>query len=239
MSKHTSYYELRDALAAPGCALCRLVQRGVQRFLDFLVYEKVNDPQVRHEVRQARGFCNLHAWQLVEQRGALSIAILHRDVLQNAMRILQEGDLKATPASALSRVRATLGAGANSSSAEVLASRLAAQERCPACRLRERVEGSYSEVLLEYIDDPAIVAGFREGDGLCLPHLRQVLQRTNDAAAAQKLIVLELETWERLRGELDEFIRKQDYRFHDESLGDEGDSWIRAVAQISGEQGVW
>ncbi len=43
-----------------------------------------------------------------------------------------------------------------------------------------------------------------------------------------------LKSWQALRDELAEFIRKQDYRFRDEGLGAEGDAWIRAIAQVSG-----
>ena len=40
--------------------------------------------------------------------------------------------------------------------------------------------------------------------------------------------------WERLGGELSEFIRKQDYRFRDEPWGDEGNAWLRAAAALVG-----
>jgi hypothetical protein len=33
---------------------------------------------------------------------------------------------------------------------------------------------------------------------------------------------------------LDEFIRKHDYRFKDEIIGDERDVWLRALRSVSG-----
>ena len=40
-----------------------------------------------------------------------------------------------------------------------------------------------------------------------------------------------------LRAELDEFIRKNDYRFQSEGMGAEGDSWKRAVGLMTGRPG--
>ena len=39
---------------------------------------------------------------------------------------------------------------------------------------------------------------------------------------------------EGLREELTEFIRKNDYRFKDEVMGAEGDSWRRAIVRLIG-----
>jgi len=42
--------------------------------------------------------------------------------------------------------------------------------------------------------------------------------------------------WERLLAQLSEFIRKNDYRFRDEPVGEEGDAWLRAIAALAGAQ---
>ncbi len=46
--------------------------------------------QVRAEAKAARGFCNLHAWQLRDHHGAaLDVAILSNDVLTEWARALE------------------------------------------------------------------------------------------------------------------------------------------------------
>ena len=60
-----------------------------------------------------------------------------------------------------------------------------------------------------------------------------------DRDVAERIIAIQQQGWKRLLGELDEFIRKQDYRFREEPIGSERDSWIRAVALVSGQPGVW
>ncbi len=61
MSRTMSYYDLRDALGQPGCPVCRLTARDADRYLDGLLWEHVNDPGVRVQVREAQGFCRDHA----------------------------------------------------------------------------------------------------------------------------------------------------------------------------------
>jgi len=237
--RHGIYYELRDALAEDGCPICRLALRTVERFLDYLIYENVNDPGVRADIRAARGFCNLHAWQLRDNRGASGVAIIHRDVLEKLMEQLEAGQYQAnTWRRSLNLVRTTLGGAPASEATAALIAELGPQKPCLACRVRDNMEVVYIRNLLEFIDDPEIGGVLRRSAGLCLPHFRQALQQVPDEATFESLVEIQLNAWQRLRDELSEFIRKQDYRFRDEGMGAEGDSWIRALAQVSGTRGV-
>jgi len=42
MSRTPSYYDVRDTLAEASCAVCRLQNRAVERYLDGLLWESVN-----------------------------------------------------------------------------------------------------------------------------------------------------------------------------------------------------
>src|SRR5260221_14666502 len=80
-NQHTIYFELRDSLGRPGCAVCALALRSMRRYFATLGYESVNDPGIRSAVRAARGFCEVHGRMLREAHDALGTAIIHRDVL--------------------------------------------------------------------------------------------------------------------------------------------------------------
>ncbi len=238
-NRHAIYFELRDALDGQGCPICRLALRTVERFIDYLIYENVNDPEVRADIRDARGFCNLHAWQLRDNRGALGVAIIHRDVLETVMKQVKAGQYQAnTWLRSLNRVRTTLGATPPSEATTELVTELAPRKPCLVCRIRDNMEAVYIRNLLAALDNPEIGDALRDGAGLCLPHFRQALQQVPDEATFTTLVEIQLNAWERLQHELSEFIRKHDYRFQDEGMGTEGDSWIRALAQISGTRGV-
>jgi len=239
MSKHSIYFELRDHLDQPGCVVCRLAQKAVRRFFDHLLHENVNDPGVRQTIRRAHGFCNLHAWQLRDLQGALGSAIIYRDVLETVREQLQHVSLLDEGARNWARVRAALADSIARPSAADLARNLAPQESCPACQTRQRTEELYLRTLLRHMDDPDIADGLRSSGGLCFQHFRAGLLQSEDEPSALRLAALQSKVWDELIEELSEFIRKQDYRFRDESLEKEGDSWIRAGAAISGLRGVW
>src|SRR5215210_7681192 len=91
-SKHSTYFELRDAIDAPGCVVCRLAARSVRRYLEILSFESVNDYGLRGQLRRSRGFCNLHAWQLLDTvRDPFGAGIIYRDVLNECRRLLERG----------------------------------------------------------------------------------------------------------------------------------------------------
>ncbi len=73
-------------------------------------------------------------------------------------------------------------------------------------------------------------------DGLCLSHFRLALGQKTRALTANTLVAAQQSVWKRLHGELDEFIRKNDHRFREETFGAEKDSWRRALEAISGPQ---
>jgi len=54
MSRTSGYYELREALQEPGCALCRLEAVTTERFLDGLLYGQVNDPDLDEILTKTR-----------------------------------------------------------------------------------------------------------------------------------------------------------------------------------------
>ncbi|MBN1920116.1 MAG: hypothetical protein JW892_02630, partial [Anaerolineae bacterium] len=79
-----------------------------------------------------------------------------------------------------------------------------------------------------------VCAALIQGGGLCLPHLRLTLQASGPAAGYRALLTAQREAWSALMAELDEFIRKNDYRFQHEPMGDERDAWLRALDALVG-----
>src|SRR6266700_1902582 len=79
------YFQLREALEAPGCAVCRLAEEAVEASQRTLLYENVNDPGVRELLARSGGYCRQHAWQLVRRRDLLGTAIVYRDLVRRFM----------------------------------------------------------------------------------------------------------------------------------------------------------
>jgi hypothetical protein len=234
-NQHTIYFELRDSLGGPGCAVCALALRSMRRYFATLGYESVNDPGIRSAVRAARGFCEVHGRMLREAHDALGTAIIHRDVLTVVADAL--GGMVYRTASLGDRLRRAIG-GEVDAQGNGRADALTPQEACPACIRRQTTDQTYVGVLLQHFTDAELLPLFHASAGLCLPHLRLALGRAPDAPTFARLQAAQLAIWQRLGAELDEFVRKHDHRFAAEPTGPEGSSWSRAVELVSGQFGL-
>ena len=210
-SKHMTYHDVSEALAQSGCCMCRLAGSAVRRYLESLLWEFVNDPGVREELRAARGFCREHSWQVQAMGSPLGVAILWRDLLTQEVVELQR------PGAELKRRRA------------------APQRKCPACAQRDEAEQRFLETLLEHLEAGELRGEYTGSSGLCLPHLERAL-RSAPRQAYCFLVEAESEKLNRLLGELSEIIRKNDYRFREEPWGAERDAWMRATGKLKGEK---
>jgi hypothetical protein len=219
MSLSSRAHALLQAFALPGCPVCRLTAESVHEYLGSLVYEYVNEPPTHMAVRAARGFCTTHAWHILERinASALGIAILYEGLVRHLLKDMGE----VWPDSGRRQVAQAADA-------------LQPQGLCPACVHRATVEDHLLRNLLEYLKQDDFAEAFRASAGLCLPHLRLALDVKSRAAAKASLLAIQQAIWTQLQGDLAEYIRKNDYRFTAEPMGDEGTSPRRAIEQIAG-----
>jgi len=235
-----SYFELLEACAQPGCPMCRLEARVIRDYLDAILYENVNDPGTQAELRRSWGYCPDHARQLPEVSGgpALGVAILYRQIIGDALREMEQA--RYVPASrwSLKPVQEALDRRQAAAATGAVVRRLQPEARCPACVHRDKMIDLALETLLEALgrDDEPMIQALGASAGLCLPHLRRALKLMRDEAAFAALRSIVQGKLARLKHELDEFIRKNDYRFQPEGFGAEGDSWLRALAWLAGTE---
>lgn len=224
--RDSTTFELRDALAQPGCPICALVLRSVGRFIESVAYERVNDIALRANLRGARGFCNVHAHRwLREAHNVLGTALIYRDVMRAAIDEISV-DVDRTRGGLLARWR-----GRSSLSPRRI--------DCPACVEQRDAEDRFLSALAAILAEPADVALFEASDGVCLTHALAALRRGDREA---ELVVRH--TVRRAQGlltTLDEVIRKEDYRFRDEPRTDEertapadAVAWTKAAEGLTG-----
>lgn len=229
-------YNLSEACRKPGCPVCRLEQRSLERYLDNQFYENVNTPKFRDQLRASLGFCHEHAWLAVDQHlgDALGFAIIYRDVINAIVGKLEDG----VPDPASRRWTAVLKRVPEQvrNTVERMLYALTPQKRCPACQHRDEMTRITISTLVKELENPEMAGALQASDGLCLPHLRLALEHVKDISACEKLLAIHNERFESLRAELTEFIRKNDYQFMAEGFGNEGDAWLRAVGMMVGSR---
>jgi hypothetical protein len=224
-----NYHRLIEAFAAPGCAICNLTERDVNRFLDSHLYEYVNTPETHADIRASRGLCATHAGHLVEfGASVLGITILHAAIMDELLKTAAEPN---KAASAFGRLLGTNSSG--------LANRLEPTEQCMACEAMERAESQHITSVAEHINEQEMHDAFAASNGLCLPHFRQVLRAAPDSRRADMLTQIQIPKWRALKAELDMLADKYDVNHADEAVGAEADSWRRALIMVSGNRDVF
>jgi hypothetical protein len=221
-AKHTTYFNLLEALKE-GCPICFLVKKTTHKFMDDFLYESVNDPGVRQEIKASQGFCNLHAWQLQKFGDGFGQAIVYSDLMNAVLKELEEINESISVKELLKRIN--LGT--------------ATRQICIFCKQEKDAEERYISVFWESFDDPEFNFHYKDSFGLCLPHLALALKKYRNKRLAKELINIETGKISGLIAELKEFMRKHDYRFSKEKFGKEGDSWIRTIEKFIGKEGVY
>ncbi len=214
-----SYYDLIETFPEPGCAVCTLMRRDADRLLDSLLYERVNEPDSHRSFRTGRGLCNEHAWQLIDYKGgAVGIATLYQATVDEVIKTLQPIPAKGT----------------------TLAEQLEPTSACMVCKLLTTSEQDYLHVFSRYFSDIRLLQAYESSpDGFCLPHFRMALRQPFTPDVMRKVVDIQKTIWERLRTDLAEFIDKNRHERMHEVMGDEKDSWQRAIGGMAGTRGVF
>ncbi len=231
--------------------LCRLADRSVRRALRDIFAEFVNDPPLRLRLRKSRGFCAAHMPLLSGSGEALGIAILCHDLAGETLRRWSENGLsgdgnKSEPSisfeesresegnpntgaisfmSGLKRFISNIGRFSRGRKSQV-------REPCPLCNVFSESEKRYVAALAAGLHRVEIWETLQASGSLCIRHVENVAANSQKIIAV-RLIASESERLKSLRNELEEFIRKSDYRFQHETMGSENDSWRRAIRNLN------
>jgi hypothetical protein len=220
-AKHSTYFNLLEALKE-GCPICFLVKKATHKFMDDFLYESVNDPGVRENIKASCGFCNRHAWQLQEFGDGFGQAIVYSDLMNIVLKQLKKADESLSIKELLKRIDPGV----------------TAKGICMFCKQEKDAEERYISVFWESFDDSEFNFHYKNSFGLCLSHLALAFKKCRNKKFAKNLIDIEAVKFSGLIAELKEFMRKHDYRFSKEKFGKEGDSWIRTIEKFIGKEGI-
>ena len=170
------------------------------------------------------GFCNRHAWQLHRMGDPLGQSIVYQDLLRSALGMLDK-------VGGLSESLKTL--------ARCASTRKTREGDCLMCMHEEETDERYASAFVRHFAEPDLNRHYRDSFGLCLQHLAKVIRKCGNEPIAKEIIEIESTKVAHLLGEVEEFMRKQDYRFSDEQPGKEQDAWIRAIEKIVGKEGAF
>jgi len=237
-SKFVMYFELLEAFEKPGCPVCARLEEGSLKAMNDLLYEQVTDPATRARLAASRGFCNWHTWMLPRiQNSHLGAALIYHHLLAGALEGLRAArpDLRSP-----SRWRRLWDRTTRKGDEPLpLVDWWRNRKSCPLCALTRRSEREHLKAMLGFLGEAEFAQGFARSAGLCLPHLCHAATIGRDHPHLPLLLSAHQTRWSELTAELEEFIRKNDYRFAAEVTGREGTSWRRVLEVLAGRSGVF
>lgn len=232
---------LRAACKREGCPVCTVVLDSMERLMSSWSYEGFTDAAHREELIRNRAFCPLHTWQLAQRGNTFQLAVIYREVLTDMKAELDHGEgeshLVQVPGW-MARLKRRLRRKALSpSSTEVTL----LSTTCSFCRSRTNIEQQLVQTLAPLLKDEEAQTLFRQSTGLCQLHFLFACEYAKARApdSLQPLIEAQRACLQRTLEEVQELLRKHDYRFSEEPHGSEMTSWRRAAQLCAGNPGVW
>ena len=234
MNKSRSYFKLVEALKESECPICRLVLEDSRAYLDHLLYESVLDVPIRMMLRESFGFCSWHARQIASLPPICSpsegFAIFASDLLRKldyvGRAIIEQGGRHWKWKSWFRKNRGRLLA-------------LLKQRACPVCDHVKQFETYHLNDLMDAIGDEEILSAYKTSQGICLPHLLILEEVYSSHANFSLFFEAQLAKTNALRDTLEEFIRKQDFRFRDQITPEEAKSPKTAMEFLVGMPGIF
>jgi hypothetical protein len=222
-----SRFELEEALRQQGCAVCRLVERAGSSYLEYLLYDLVNDPDVQKEIRASLGLCERHVGRMLEKGDGLGVAILYRAAAKELLGLLSK-----IPDAPRSQASLTKLLGRPTRVGPAIPE---PGNGCMVCGAEGEAERRYLRVLIDGAHDGSLGGLMSGPGGVCVRHL----SRASVLAGGwlpPALVDATREKFEDLEADLGRYVRHSDYRFRDEPWGKERDSWKRVVESMIGRR---
>jgi len=203
--KFLGYHDLLKILKDSVCPVCSIINRSLHHYINVAFIEEITSGEFREKLRETLGYCRRHSNLLIpfidRELHGMGIGMVYEDLLEQARMHLSSETVEEVPA----------------------------QKNCPLCDLEKEIEEYAIRLVADYSADAEFQQAYNKAQGACLPHLRMLLEKS-ERSGREYLFSAHERKLSTLLSHLNEFIRKQDYRFRDEGCSDEEvSSWKRAV----------
>jgi len=235
---------LRAACEREGCPVCTVVLEYLERLIDNWEYEGFSDVAHRYELIRSRGFYPLHTWQLAQRSNGFRLGLIYNEILTDVeqqldhdyRQLVATDDVVSKHEPVLKRWQRKWFHRGDEAPKKVEPR----YDQCPFCRTRANIEQRVVSTLVQQLRSEEMKLLLSQSTGLCLVHLAQARHQAEieEPTVSGHILACQLTCTRRVLEELRELVRKHDYRFSDESRGQEMTSWRRGAELCAGNPGV-
>ena len=221
-----SNHDLLEACAQTGCPVCRVGAHSAKRYLKSIFYEYVNDIDTRARLNKRLGFCEEHIQLLLNARIAdtLGASIIYENIVKVLLREFPNpsSSMPTNPKEAARLISGFLSTAENNGT-------------CVACEQRDAIIKHTLQEMSRALGDDKLQSALQGSDGLCFPHLSQLLERLEKPDDVIFLLNLTRNKLETRQLEMAEVIRKSDYQARSEGIThEEALAWKKSMCMVSG-----
>ncbi len=218
-TKDLIYARLEEAMERPECPICLLLTKAERGLIEEILYEHVQDPAVRKQLRSSLGLCPYHAWLLHDislsrpEMNGLGVTIIYEDMLSTYLEALTSGEEQ----------ESKVGGGP-----------------CIVCEHVMEFEAGYIEAFAERAVRTDLLTTYEESPSvLCIRHYRAVRDALKGVGGKateilERLKAIQGRKIESLIKLMREYVRKQDYRVKEEITAEEARAWRVALHVLKG-----
>ena len=207
--KFVGYHELLKLLGESGCPVCTIIHRSLLHYLNVVFIEQLTAPEFREPLQDSLGYCPKHS--------TLVRLAAKKKLPRMGIAVVYEDLLEQV------EMRLEKHEG------------IPIPSTCPLCGIEKNLEEYAVQLIADYCGDEELQQHYLVSDGACLPHLRMMIAKL-ESEPRKFLFSAEKQILDRLTGNLQEFMRKQDHRYSKDAMTDaEASSWKQAVHFLVGE----
>ena len=212
-----SFTELLDAFKKDGCPICRLNFSNIDSYFSSILYECVNDPGVRKNLRNSFGYCREHSIQFIQfvegSYNRFGASIIIADVTSEIIKELDR----------LSKL-----------SLKELKKVTVSNHKCPACIYMQSHEHIYYSEIISNLENDSFLSEFLKSDGLCHAHLLELIKIIKNPHIRNKIIENQKLKLSELIKDMNEFVKKHSGQNDQKITLDEAEAFKKGIKKISG-----
>jgi len=229
--KETIYtIPVMEALENPGaCLFCAMQAALEQNAINFLMGPSV--AYMEDDVRMATndtGFCGAHYQKLYETRNRLGLVLmLHThfmEINRRLEKLYHDPPKKKNLPKYLEEVN----------------------KACYVCDMIEKSYTRYLDTFFQlFVKEETVREKLRQSRGVCLPHLSEAISYApkklggaNLELFCETLYTVQRAQMAKIEADLDWFVKKFDYRYHDEPWKDSKDAAERAIERLASDKPI-
>jgi hypothetical protein len=223
--KYFGYFRLMEAFEKNGCPVCRCMEEDAEKQIRNFLHENIHDPGLRSKLRESIGPCS---WHVSFLKGILDstpgISILYADILDGLTE----------------KLRNLRGSVSNPSAwFRFLRKKGLYHKPCLFCRESFLLENRYLKTLLNFIENPEFQRAYSKSDGICVPHLKFLLQSHKNESSIKWMVRFMISKTEILKKELESFQGKNDWKNEKPCTTEEVNALTAVLKFTTGSPGIF